>query len=88
MCNEKEDASAAVVLTVIPRKEVGAHVAIISAEDVEKNCKNNLLAYSKRMGINTGEVRSAAYCCHVGRLGQPTFPDGKGKDNKRDGRIQ
>jgi hypothetical protein len=24
----------------------------------------------KGVGINAGEVRSAAYCCHVGRLGQ------------------
>ena len=83
MCNEKGDA--AVVLTVIPRKGVGAHVAIISAQDVEKNCKSNLLAYSKRMGINAGEVRSAAYCRHVGRLGQPTFPDGKGGRRKQKG---
>ena len=34
MCNEKGEA--AVVLAVIPRKGVGAHVAIISAQDVEE----------------------------------------------------
>ena len=89
MCNEKGDA--VVVLTVIARKGVGAHVAIMSAQYVEKNCKNNLLAYSRRMGINIDKGwrgRSAAYCYHVGRLGQRTFPDGKGEENRRDGRIQ
>jgi hypothetical protein len=50
MCNEKGDA--AVVLTVIPRKGVGAHAATISAQDVEKNFKNNLLAHRKRLRIN------------------------------------
>jgi len=61
MCNEKGEA--VMVLTVIPRKGVDAHV--ISAQDVEKNFKEILLAYCKRLRINAGEVRSAAYCCQV-----------------------
>jgi hypothetical protein len=58
MCNE--NGKAAVVLMEIPRKGVRAHV--ISAQDVEKYCKENLLAYCKRPRINAGRVRSAAYC--------------------------
>ena len=76
-------------MTEIPKRSgcVLRTLSVISAQGVDKNCNTNLLAYCKRLRINAGEVRSAAYCCHIGRLGQRTFPEVKGEENKRDGKI-